>query len=84
MVVRKESYFADDHDPNFQYGSTQAVVALLLLWFSLFSKYLVFSAIRAFSQNLGVTQHVQHRLYSHNFYPSDESNPRAKQTKKHP
>ncbi|CAL4069876.1 unnamed protein product, partial [Meganyctiphanes norvegica] len=25
------------HDPNFQYGWTQAVVALLLLWFSLFT-----------------------------------------------
>ena len=38
LIVQKESELADKHDPNFQYGTTQAVVALLLLWFSLFSK----------------------------------------------
>lgn len=39
LMVQQETDVADKHDPNFQYGSAQAVVALLLLWFSLFSKY---------------------------------------------
>ena len=40
-----------------------------------------FLAVRAFSQKFGVTQHSI-RLYAHNtFFPSDESNPRAKQIK---
>lgn len=38
LMVQQETDVADKHDPNFQYGSAQAVVALLLLWFSLFSK----------------------------------------------
>ena len=43
---------------------------------------LFFQQIRVLSQKFGVTQHTQHRLYSHNtFFPSDESNPRAKQIK---
>ena len=45
-------------------------------------EYYFFSTIRVFSQTIGVTQHIQHGLYSHNtFFPSDESNPRAKQIK---
>ncbi|XP_076059011.1 integral membrane protein GPR155 homolog anchor isoform X2 [Oratosquilla oratoria] len=37
LVVQQESEVANKHDPNFQYGATQAIVALLLLWFSLFT-----------------------------------------------
>ncbi|XP_042861951.1 integral membrane protein GPR155-like [Penaeus japonicus] len=37
LMVQQETDVADKHDPNFQYGSAQAVVALLLLWFSLFT-----------------------------------------------
>ncbi|RXG72841.1 Integral membrane protein [Armadillidium vulgare] len=35
MLVKEDQTLVND--PNFQYGSTQAIVALLLLWFSLFS-----------------------------------------------
>nr|XP_045596730.1 integral membrane protein GPR155-like isoform X2 [Procambarus clarkii] len=35
LMVQQETEVADKHDPNFQYGSAQAIVALLLLWFSL-------------------------------------------------
>ncbi|XP_018027318.1 integral membrane protein GPR155 [Hyalella azteca] len=37
MVVQREMDLADKQDLNFQYGTTQAVVALLLLWFTLFT-----------------------------------------------
>lgn len=37
LMVQQETDVADKHDPNFQYGSAQAIVALLLLWFSLFT-----------------------------------------------
>ncbi|XP_053656255.1 lysosomal cholesterol signaling protein isoform X2 [Cherax quadricarinatus] len=35
LMVQQETDVADKHDPNFQYGAAQAIVALLLLWFSL-------------------------------------------------
>lgn len=38
LMVQQETEVGNKHDPNFQYGSAQAIVALLLLWFSLFSK----------------------------------------------
>ncbi|XP_045108843.1 integral membrane protein GPR155-like isoform X3 [Portunus trituberculatus] len=37
LMVQQETEVGDKHDPNFQYGAAQAVVALLLLWFSLFT-----------------------------------------------
>lgn len=37
MVVQREMDLVDKLDLNFQYGTTQAVVALLLLWFTLFT-----------------------------------------------
>ncbi|XP_050702655.1 LOW QUALITY PROTEIN: integral membrane protein GPR155-like [Eriocheir sinensis] len=37
LMVQQETEVADKHDPNFQYGSAQAIVSLLLLWFSLFT-----------------------------------------------
>ncbi|KAK7068809.1 hypothetical protein SK128_020429, partial [Halocaridina rubra] len=37
LMVQQETDVANKHDPNFQYGSAQAIVALLLLWFSLFT-----------------------------------------------
>ncbi|KAG0722565.1 Integral membrane protein GPR155 [Chionoecetes opilio] len=37
LMVQTETELGDKHDPNFQYGAAQAVVALLLLWFSLFT-----------------------------------------------
>ncbi|XP_066945138.1 lysosomal cholesterol signaling protein isoform X2 [Macrobrachium rosenbergii] len=37
LIVQQETDVANKHDPNFQYGTAQAIVALLLLWFSLFT-----------------------------------------------
>lgn len=38
LMVQQETEVGNKHDPNFQYGAAQAIVALLLLWFSLFSE----------------------------------------------
>jgi len=37
LVVQQEMSHSDKLEPNFQYGTTQAVIALLLLWFTLFT-----------------------------------------------
>ena len=37
LAQHEASALGDKHDPNFQYGSAQAVVALLVLWLSLFT-----------------------------------------------
>ncbi|KAF2359702.1 Membrane transport protein [Trinorchestia longiramus] len=37
MAVQREIDVVDKQDLNFQYGTTQAVIALLLLWFTLFT-----------------------------------------------
>lgn len=42
LMVQQETDVGSKHDPNFQYGAAQAIVALLLLWFSLFSESAVY------------------------------------------
>ncbi|KAK3853959.1 hypothetical protein Pcinc_018287 [Petrolisthes cinctipes] len=37
LMVQQETEVGSKHDPNFQYGASQAIMALLLLWFSLFT-----------------------------------------------